>query len=300
MPIPFTCPHCGAATLVADRFAGQRGPCASCGQTIVIPATGGAETRGAPPAARAGSRWVLFAVLAAVVALPLLFFGAILAGLLLPAVQSARAAARDAACRHNMRQIAVAIEDYRTVHGHYPPSYVADQNGRPLHSWRVLILPYLERQDLYDQYDFDEPWDGPNNRRLHDRMPDIFACPEVVETGGRTTTNYVVVSGPGAIFDGPRTTSRQEITDDPAQTILLVEMEGANIHWLEPRDLDKQTMTFEVNAANDGHGIFSFHPRGANVVFADLHVGTLEGWISPEEVEMMVTRSGGEKLGFTP
>ena len=55
--------------------------------------------------------------------------------------------------------------------------YVADATGRPMHSWRVLILPFLEQQSLYEQYDFREPWDGPNNIQLLGNMPDVFSCP---------------------------------------------------------------------------------------------------------------------------
>ena len=74
-------------------------------------------------------------------------------------------------CKNNIKQIALALLMYEQAHGSFPPAYTADADGTPLHSWRVLILPYIEQQRLYDQYDFDEPWDGPNNSQLHGMMP---------------------------------------------------------------------------------------------------------------------------------
>jgi hypothetical protein len=66
-------------------------------------------------------------------------------------------------CRRQLRHIAIALQNYHDVHGQLPPAYLPDSRGRPMHSWRVLLLPFLEMQALYDQYDFNEPWDGPNN-----------------------------------------------------------------------------------------------------------------------------------------
>ena len=69
-------------------------------------------------------------------------------------------------CQGRLRQIALALQCYHDVYKSFPPAYVADETGKPMHSWRVLILPFLEQKALYDQYRFDEPWDGPNNGKL--------------------------------------------------------------------------------------------------------------------------------------
>ena len=67
-----------------------------------------------------------------------------------------------------------ALLDYYQANHHFPPACIRDAAGRPMHSWRVLILPYLGYEDLYKQYRFDEPWDGPNNRRLAKSMPSQY------------------------------------------------------------------------------------------------------------------------------
>ncbi|MEZ6114117.1 MAG: DUF1559 domain-containing protein [Pirellulaceae bacterium] len=86
--------------------------------------------------------------------------------MLLPAVQTAREAARRSQCSSNLKQIELALHNYHDTFKSFPPAYIADANGRPMHSWRVLILPFMEQRELYDQCRFDEPWDGPNNQ-LH-------------------------------------------------------------------------------------------------------------------------------------
>src|SRR3990172_9467251 len=85
--------------------------------------------------------------------------------LLLPGSgRSHNAASRRTACKNNLHQIEMALHYYHDKYHCFPPAYVADASGRPLHSWRVLLLPFLEQENLYRQYRFDEPWDGPHNR----------------------------------------------------------------------------------------------------------------------------------------
>ena len=154
----------------------------------------------------------------------LVLFGfLLLLGLLLPAISCAREAARRCACTNNIRQIALALLNYRQANGCFPPAYIVDKNGRPAHSWRVLILPYLEGQTLYQQYNFNEPWDGPNNKKLlAGRPPMCFVCPSDgnIRISGTACTSYAAVVGADAAWPG-KTSGKP--TGDPSQTILLVE-----------------------------------------------------------------------------
>ena len=83
------------------------------------------------------------------------------AGLLLPAVQAAREAARRMSCSNNIKQIGLAMQNYHTAYGTLPPAYTVDAQGRPLHSWRTLILPFIEQQALYGEIDLSKPWNDP-------------------------------------------------------------------------------------------------------------------------------------------
>jgi prepilin-type processing-associated H-X9-DG protein len=291
MPIPFTCPHCGLRTEVSDEFAGQSGPCAGCGRTVTVPPPGDA-IRYAPPAKRSAAPMVVLVVI-------LLLFGVLLLAcvgffVIVPirGVPSAREAARRAACSNNLKQIGLAMHNYHEVHGCFPPAYLADENGRPMHSWRVLLLPFLEQGALYEEYDLEEPWDSPQNLALAGRTPQVYRCPsETMATASDTT--YVMIVGPETISDGTKATSIAEITDGTFETILVVEAAGTGINWLDPRDLNADEIDYLINDPVDG-GIGSEHPGGANVLFCDGAVMFLEGMVDPEQVEAMCTISGGE------
>ncbi len=293
MPIQFTCPHCGLQTNVADQYAGHTGPCAGCGQTVTVP-TAGQAAGYVPPATRSGkpALLVVLLVLFAVV----LGCGGLLTALLLPAVQLAREAARRANCMNNLKQIGLAMHNYHDEHGCFPPAYVPDQDGKPMHSWRVLLLPYLEREDLYQQYNFDEPWNSPQNLALSNRMPEIYRCASDGQSAA-SQTSYAMIVGPNTISDGPTPTELSDITDGTSNTIMLVEAAGSGINWLEPRDLEADRISYLVNDPVDP-GISSDHPMGVNVLFCDGMVTFLDAAMDAEEVKAMCTVSGGEDPGM--
>jgi uncharacterized protein DUF1559 len=226
----------------------------------------------------------------------------LLVALLLPTYSSARAPARASQCRNQMKMIMLALHNYHDAYGCFPPAYVADGDGQPMHSWRVLILPYIEQQALYEQYRFDEPWDGPNNSRLADSIPYDFNCPS--EPGGRSVcTNYVLVTGEGTAWADGRAPSLGDFTDGPAKTILVVEVTDSGIHWMEPRDLTVDQAMRGINSEL-GLCISSWHPtRGskdrqesAHVTFADSMVVNLKNNYPVSELRKLLTRQGGEPV----
>jgi prepilin-type processing-associated H-X9-DG protein len=194
-------------------------------------------------------------------------------------------------CRNNLRQIGLALQQYHDAYGSFPPAYVADANGKPMHSWRVLLLPYLENRMLYQQYDFNEPWDGPNNRRLAKYCITCFRCPH--STSPFAETNYVVAIGSRTLWPGAAGGSFDDIPDGTPQTVLVVETANSGIVWSEPRDLDASTMNVTINSAR-GKGISSMHARGANVVMADGSVRLLPDSMNWEALHALLTRNGGE------
>src|SRR5688572_17568592 len=91
----------------------------------------------------------------------------LLAALLLPARRSATEAARRMSCANNLRQIGIALHNYQDEFGCLPPAYTVDAAGKPLHSWRTLILPFAEQKALYDKIDLSKPWNDPANRAAY-------------------------------------------------------------------------------------------------------------------------------------
>jgi prepilin-type processing-associated H-X9-DG protein len=158
----------------------------------------------------------------------------------------------------------------------------------------ALLLPYLD-PGLARQYDFDEPWDGPNNRRLAGQMPSVFSCPSESDAPSkRTTTRYVVINGPGAIFDGVKASGFADIRDGSMNTLLVVEAAEAEIPWMEPKDLNLGAMNLMLHS--EDLGISSHHPGGANVVMADGSVHFLPSSMPAQEVQSLVTAAGGEPV----
>lgn len=298
MAISFTCPQCGLQSQVDDQYAGQTGPCRQCGAMVTVPGAQ-APAHGAPaygaPAQRSSSAGILIVVLGG--ALVAMFMcGGVLIALLLPAVQAAREAARRSQCNNNLKQIGLAMQNYADVYKEFPPAYLADAEGKPMHSWRVLILPYMEQEALYNRYRFDEPWDGPNNSRLAAEMPPAYRCPSDAVT--TNTTDYVVITGPGTMFDGDKSIGFGSIKDGTSNTLLVVESANAGVHWMEPRDLDAGQMTFTVNGPG-GSEISSNHPGGAEAVFADGATRFISGSVSPQVLRALTTPAGGEQVsGF--
>ncbi len=169
-------------------------------------------------------------------------------------------AARRVSCVNKLKQIGLALHNYADVHGCLPSAYIADELGKPMHSWRVLILPQLDRNDIYEKYNFDEPWNGPNNSKLHDMVVSEFHCPKEKPTVNETDTCYVAVVGPNTVFPGEEALKLNDIYDGASRTIMLVEVSGSSIHWMEPRDLDIDLMISEYRenrrcfaAFADGH-----------------------------------------------
>ena len=198
-------------------------------------------------------------------------------------------------CANNLQQITRALQQYQLLHGEFPPAYVADANGKPMHSWRVFLLPYLERQDLFQAYRWDEPWDGPNNIKLHKVRIGIFNCPRDGKQRGTTLTSYLALVGPQTVFPHIGTRSLADITDGPDKTILLVEVHGFGIHWLEPRDISPAQYEALVRKASLKNFTRN-HPGYGIVSYADGNVSMIPDTISPTDLQALMTIAGGEAV----
>ncbi len=199
-------------------------------------------------------------------------------------------------CQNNMREIAQVILTYQNKNGRLPPPYVADENGKPLYSWRVLILPYLERGDIAALWKFDEPRDSPNNKPLSDTYLDVFRCFSDVGDGTRKPlTNYVAVVGPGTAWEEDAKLNTASFKDGAGNTLLLVEIADSDIHWAEPRDLNFSKMAMTINPAT-GSGISSKHPGGTAAAFADKRITFIREDTMPNVLKALLTRDGGETV----
>lgn len=205
-------------------------------------------------------------------------------------VRSARRSALTVMSQGPLNQISLALHNYHDYYGCLPPAFVSDETGRPMHSWRVLILPFLEADSVYALYDLGQPWDSPHNLKTIDQMPEVFASP----TEGHSTrfTNVVLITGEGTAFPGSRSTSFDEWIDGRENTILVTEIANSTIPWTQPLDLACDSL---VHDSKSSPSISAVHWRRPLVVFADsiLGYGMLPS-ISNAELHSLITIAGGE------
>ena len=233
-----------------------------------------------------------------------------LLALLLPAVQAGREAARRAASTNNanltlakpdaleagqraqsinnMKQIMLGMHNYHDANKRFPPAYKADKEGKPLLSWRVLILPMMGYEKLYNQFHRDEPWDSEHNKKLIAKMPAEYRSPN--SKAGEGKTNYLTVSGENTVFPGKEGVRVQDITDGTAFTIAIVEASDEKaVIWTKPDD-------FEIDNDNPVKGLAGLHPGVILAGFADGSVHTLSATINPEVLRGLFSRNGGEAV----
>jgi hypothetical protein len=146
------------------------------------------------------------------------------------------------AAANNMKQIGLAIHNYHDANGQCP-SNTYDKDGKPLLSWRVQILPYIEQGPLYNQFKLDEPWDSEHNLPLSKIIIKVYTVPGRPAQPGMTYFQSFIkpkdskdefrpwlVEGQSK---GPRLT---EVTDGTSNTVMVAEAADAVI-WSKPADL---------------------------------------------------------------
>lgn len=212
--------------------------------------------------------------------------------LLVPAIQRPTSGPRHP-CVNNLKMIGLALSNYHAVHRTFPPAFIPDEQGNPMHSWRVLILPFLDEVELSELYDFNEPWNGPLNRQLANRIPSVYRCPDCEAT--QSDTSYVAVVGTETGWPAPEGIELRQFTDGTSHTIAVVEAAEPGIHWMEPRDLTFDEAVRGVNRQGIRQGVSSNHSGFANVVFFDSHVEFLPNDTPPETLRALLTANGSER-----
>ncbi len=215
----------------------------------------------------------------------------VLVALLLPAVQAAREAARRNVSMNNMKQIVLAMLIHEDAKKAYPAHAIYSKDGKPLLSWRVQILPYIEEKALYEQFHLDEPWDSEHNKALLPRMPKIFDNPNVNTQDGKT--NYLLVVGKECAFDGSdKGADIRQIKDGTSRTIAVVEANAdKSVEWTKPDDLH-----FDAN--NPAAGLGHLRPGGWIAAFLDGHIQFIGTSVDPNIVKAMFTKAGREQVGL--
>jgi hypothetical protein len=204
-------------------------------------------------------------------------------------------------CRNNLKQIALELHSYHDDHGSFPPAFIADKAGKPMHSWRALILPYLEGQHVYDRYRFDEPWDGPNNRRLRSEMPECYRCAVHDPNGQSSQTSYLAVVGERTAWLGDESRRLTDFADGAESTILVLEGPPKHVEWMAPDDLtpaeaQRLLMSSPADHGKDASGFWKTARYGRSVAFVDGSIRGLRRGM-PAEVAFSFLRIGDASSG---
>jgi hypothetical protein len=188
---------------------------------------------------------------------------------------------------NNLKMMALAMHDYSEDHGTLPSAAIWSKDGRPLLSWRVLILPYIEHQNLYKEFHLDEPWDSPHNLRLLPRMPRVYVSPLRNDKPDHTANQVLV--GKGAAFEGKQGLRlRDDFPDGTSKTILIIEAAEA-VPWTKPEDL-----SFDPSGPLPPLGT---PPRSHFLAaMADGSVHLINRIVSDQTLRAAITRNGGEWL----
>jgi hypothetical protein len=202
-----------------------------------------------------------------------------------------RAAAHRARSRQNLLTLGLAFLTYAD-RGTFPATTILSDDGRPLLSWRVHLLPRLGHEELYRQFHLDEPWDSDHNRSLIVEMPAVFARPGKQHRGGAGQpgrTPYLVPMGAGTALSAREETAYREFKDGTSDTILVVEADREHeVVWTKPAD-------FEYNAQRPSAGLVDPRLGGFSVLFVDGKVQFLKQDCALEALRALFTRAGHER-----
>ena len=215
---------------------------------------------------------------------------AVWVALLLPMRRSAGPSAYRMMCGNNLKQIGLALHLYAEQYGSLPPAHTIDAEGKPLHSWRTLILPFMEQEPLYNRIDLSKPWDDPANKVAFAAATPGYMCPSV--NCPDTHTVYMAVAVPGGCFKPTESRKLSEITDSHSSTLMVIEVdEKQAVHWMSPTD------SVDLTFPRPDKGASLPHQRGFQAAFVDFSVHYLRGDIKPETIRALITIDGKDEPG---
>jgi prepilin-type N-terminal cleavage/methylation domain-containing protein len=214
---------------------------------------------------------------------------AILAALFLPAYRSAGPAARRTQCLNNIRNIALALRNYEEEYHVLPPAYTVDARGNRLHSWRTLILPYLDQKSLYKRIDLSKPWYDPANAKIGETALSIYSCPEAHRPESQcpeNCTTYLAVVTPDSCLRAGKSRALSEITS-PGKTLMVIEVDSKHaVPWMSADDASEELwLSFgpKSDLPHAGGSLAAFVDCTARFLPADLPANDRRAMISITE-----------------
>jgi hypothetical protein len=197
------------------------------------------------------------------------------------------AASRRTFSKAQLKAIGVALHAYHDEFKSFPPAYTVDEHGQQLHSWRVLLLPYLGEQELYDEFRLNEPWDSPHNQPLAERLPDCYRSPLATNPG---ETCFVAVVGKLTGWAEHYPSSQSDFTDGMSNTIHLLESPDFAVSWTEPRDLTFEEAQARLSSLREKD---AGAKGGQHALFGDMNVRYVSFEVDRQVFRHLLTARSG-------
>lgn len=204
-------------------------------------------------------------------------------------VKPARMQARQNLSINRLKQLALAVWNFESTYGSFPPPVSYSDDDRPLLSWRVFLLPFLEEAELYEQFKLDEPWNSPHNRKLISKMPETFLS-EGLDIQAEGKTGYLLPIADGTAFHGKLGTVVQQIKDGTSKTIMIAQAAPEHaVIWTKPDD-------WQVNLDQPSQGLTRAGQQKVIFAFCDGSVRTYELPIDAERLKRFLLRADGQPV----
>ena len=241
--------------------------------------TGSNFTSDKPQATGRSRAWITWLMVLGVFAL--------LVSLLLPGTRTPQPPMHRSQCVNNLKQIALALYNYEEHYLALPPAYTVDAHGKPLHSWRTLILPFLNEHELYRKIDQTKAWDDPVNAAALQTIPTVFRCPAWVDSKNHTL--YLASTATHGCLQPEGTRHFSEITDDHANTLMVLEVPiDRAVPWMAPLDANEQLIL------SIGPKSKLAHNGGVNAGFCDGSVQFLKSNTSAAKRRALISIDGDD------
>ena len=206
------------------------------------------------------------------------------------------ATADAAMCHYNLNSLGRALQDFDARNGSLPPAYICDQNGKPIHSWNTLLIPYVGFSGWRSGYRLNEPWDGPNNSKVRSEPVAYFRCPNI-DVDGRSPSivDYVAIVGPDTMWPGRERVQLPLKGAGNQDMILLIELPDSDYRFLEPRFPTVDEFLERIKSPT-GTGIRCIHTKGLAYVTVGGEVRYFPCGTDPETIRPLFKRDPSLKV----
>jgi hypothetical protein len=187
---------------------------------------------------------------------------------------------------NNLKQIGLALHNYHDTYGVLPAAAIVDKKGKPLLSWRVAILPFIDQNNLYKQFKLDEPWDSEHNKKLAETIVKVYQLPYGESKPG--ITHYRSFVGNGAAFEPIQGLKFSQFTDGTSNTLFVVEA-AEGVPWTKPDDI-------EFDPAKPMLKHLRFEKGRCSILMCDGSVRTVSDKLKDAVLKLLIQRDDGQPI----